>query len=641
MKNFSNPRCAGLFSAAALYLSGSACLRALLWSNFSPPGAASSSALLPIFSLGLRMDLSAAAWLFLPWALWITFLPENIFASRPYRALAQAAFIAYAAFQLFFFGIEWYFFDEFNSRLNNVAVDYLIYPHEVFINIAESYPVAGIAGACLLAGALLYAGLRTPLRSSWSRPSRLGERAHFLAVYLLLWILLTQTVSLKDTRFSQDRVLDEISSNGAYSLIYAAHTRDLDFAAFYRTMDTREAYRRTRKLLSQPEAVFDPGDRTIQRRIPGGRRRRPMNLVILLVESFGSEFWGCLGNPGPSWTPRMDGLSKKGLLFTHLYASGNRTVRGMEGVLSAFPPLPGDSIVKRHLSDQVATLARTVKDQGYQTLFLYGGRGIFDGMKSFTTRNGFDRFIEQKDFPRPVFSTIWGVSDEDLVGRAIEEFRGLESRGRPFLGVVLTVSNHKPYTYPAGRIPEDPNPRSRQHAVKYTDWALGEFFRRAEKERFYQDTLFAVVADHGARVYGSPAIPIHSYEIPLLVLGPSVKKPSTVDTLGSSVDVGPTLLGLMGIAYRSVFFGRDLLKMDRQDGWAVLNHNRDIGLYRNGRMAVLGLNKTVEFYRVNPGSKQLEVSGQQDEEDRRLEKDAIALFQVADDLYVHKNYFVR
>ena len=154
----------------------------------------------------------------------------------------------------------------------------------------------------------------------------------------------------------------------------------------------------------------------------------------------------------------MDKLAaEEGMLFTNIYASGNRTVRGFEGVLSSFPPLPGDSIVKRDRSDNVETIARVLKRDGYASVFLYGGRGLFDGMRSFAVRNGYDRFVEQKHFAHPTFTTIWGVCDEDLFLRAVEEFRELAKTGQPFCGTVLSVSNHKPYTYPKGKIPEDPD----------------------------------------------------------------------------------------------------------------------------------------------------------------------------------------
>ena len=379
---------------------------------------------------------------------------------------------------------------------------------------------------------------------------------------------------------------------------------------------------------------------SIRRRVAGDPARPRLNVVIFLEESLGSEFWGCLGRKN-TLTPEMDKLAaEEGMLFTNLYASGNRTVRGFEGVLSSFPPLPGDSIVKRDRSDNVETIARVLKRDGYASVFLYGGRGLFDGMRSFAVRNGYDRFVEQKHFAHPTFTTIWGVCDEDLFLRAVEEFRELAKTGQPFCGTVLSVSNHKPYTYPKGRIPEDPDKRRREYAVKYSDYALGRFFEAAKKEAFWTNTVFVVVADHGARVYGKQSIPIHSYEIPLLIAGPAVvKSPEPrLRNWAARWMCRPPFSGCWGARMKRMFFGRDLLKSQPEEGRALLNHNRDIGLLTHDRLVVLGLRQTVEFYQGDPKVVEMSLLPQPTDADREIEKDAIAIYQVADDLYMHRRY---
>jgi len=254
-------------------------------------------------------------------------------------------------------------------------------------------------------------------------------------------------------------------------------------------------------------------------------------------------------------------------------------------------------------------------------------------------RNGYDRFIEQKHFEHPGFTTGWGVCDEEVFMRAINEFHVLAEKGQPFFGTILSVSNHKPYTYPKGRIPEDPAKKTRENAVKYSDFALGQFFRAAKKESFWTNTIFVVVADHGARVYGKQSIPIHSYEIPLVILGPAaVKAPAGVPQLGCSLDVSPTVLGLLGRPYESLFFGRDLLKSKPEEGRVFLNHNRDIGMLAGERMVVLGLRQTDEFYQGDPKLVDVTLLPQPGDADRELEKDAISIYQVADDLYMHRRY---
>ena len=619
-------------------LAGWFLIRLVLFIAFRPPALPAADILLAFLS-GFHRDLFAALAETVPLLFWMLIVPDRSFGVRWHRVLFLTGCLGYWFVQIFLLVAEFFFFDEFKSRFNTVAVDYLIYPREVFINIWESYHVGVVLLLCLaLSLAWLFAASRL-FGQMWERPFSAKSRLWHLAGVVALTALLAPTLNLKGAHVGHDRTLNEVANNGALSFIAAAVTHNLDYGAFYKTLPKAEAYQRARRLLAEPDTQFVADGLSIRRRVAGDPARPRLNVVIILEESLGSEFWGCLGRQD-TLTPEMDKLAaEEGMLFTNLYASGNRTVRGFEGVLSSFPPLPGESIVKRDRSDNVETIARVLKRDGYASVFLYGGRGLFDGMRSFAVRNGYDRFIEQKHFKRPTFKTIWGVCDGDVMLRAVEEFSALAKTGQPFCGTVLSVSNHKPYTYPKGTIPEDPDQRRRGHAVKYSDYALGRFFQAAKKQAFWTNTVFVVAADHGARVYGKQSIPIHSYEIPLLIAGPAVvTSPSRVAQLGCSLDVPTTILGLLGRPYESLFFGRDLLKSQPGEGRAWINHNRDIGLLTHDRLVVLGLKQTAEFYQGDPKVAEVSLFSQPIEADHEIEKDAIAIYQVADDLYMHRRY---
>lgn len=627
-------------------------LRMMLFWRFSAPQPWPDAA--ATFLDGLWRDVLAGIWLTSPLACGLLLVPR---AAGPWlRRAFWTGCVLFWFGQTFLLFVEYYFFEEFRSRFNTVAVDYLQYPTEVFINIWDSYHIGVILLVCL-APAFGWTWMARKIYSPmWGCVKAKSAAGRALAAFVALGAFLaplfiiagslagvmSSPIHPKGAHVSSDRTLNEIANNGELAFFSAALTHHLEYSAFYKSLPKDEAYRQARRLLAGPGSRFIGGPDSLCRAVVGDSNRPRLNVVILLEESFGSEFWGCLGRK-KTLTPEMDKLAAaEGILFTNLYASGNRTVRGMEGVLASFPPLPGESIVKRELSDNVETVARLLKRDGYSTLFLYGGRGVFDGMRSFALRNGYDRFIEEKHFEHPTFTTVWGVCDEDLYDRSIAEFRELQKAGQPFFATVLSVSNHKPYTYPRGRIPENPQQRRRENAVKYSDFALGEFFRKARNESFWTNTIFAVVADHGARVYGAQSIPIHSYEIPLLIVAPAVANgPTRVGQLGCSLDVGPTLLGLIGRPYTTTFFGQDLLKSPSGDGRALLNHNRDIGLLADSRMVVLGLMDDVEFYRGNPKLSEMKPLRNPNDNDRELENDAAALFQVADDLYMHQRYRIE
>jgi len=646
------------FHALALLALATA-LRVGLLKAFRPV-AMTGGEIFKTLAMGFWLDVVVALAVVTPLAVWCAF------RRRPWVGSARCWLIAVVGLgwvvQAFLFISEGYFFDEFLSRFNTVAIDYLIYPTEVVTNLWESYPLVKIVLACIGLSALMtWASLR------WAGPVAASGKGRWWRVpgWPAVALAMVVPVFLLDVKFSKERIVNELGSNGAVSGLSAALTRNLPYEVFYATLPRNEAYALAREVLGKnggeftgppappvpaagPDAAwFDAARASLQRRIPGDLAKPRWNVCVLLEEALGSEFFGSLGrvkkNGKPeTLTPRLDKLIKEdGLVFDRLYADGNRTIRGFEGVFSSFPPLPGDSILARDRTENVETLARVLKRDDYQTLFLYGGRGTFDFIKSYTVPNGWDRLVEQKDFENPVFTTAWGVCNEDLYARGIQEMRALHATGKPFLVSFMSVSNHLPFTYPKGRIAEDPEAHSRKHAVKYTDWALGDFFEKVKQEPFWKDTIFVVVADHGARVYGSQTIPLKSYEIPLLVLGPAVvPQPRRVSELGCQLDVSPTILGLLGRPYDSMFFGRDLLKEATGPGRVLMHHNRSIGVFEPDRLVVFGLNQQVSAWSGNLKSTELTPMEGLDPAAEEISRHGQALFRVADDLYLQRRYRV-
>ncbi len=614
-------------------------LRAVMAAKFQPSAAAAglpegalpgiaASAWARVFGTGLLLDLMIGAVLFAPCAVWLTIRTGG-------RGLLFVTWLVWVAL-LFLLQGEYLFFGEYNSRFNTVAIDYMHYWTEVSANVAEMYPWKSIVAASMLGAAAIAWGLWRFVKPHGSRSlAGLGGWAGATAALL-------GGAALVNPQASSERVLNELSSNGFTSGLIALWTRELDFAAFFPTLPREEAFARTRKLLDTPGAVWSDDPFSLQRRIPGDAARKKLNVIVLLEESLGSEFWGCLnGLSGKkSLTPKLDALAEKdGLLFTNLFADGNRTIRGIEAVLASFPPLPGDSLVARPKAHGCETLATTLGRDGYSTTFVYPGRGVFDGLGRFTLANGFAKFIEGKDFPAPVFTNTWGHCDEDLYDRVLAEARTEHAAGRPFFITGLSVTNHQPFTFPDGRIAEPSTKHSRKFAVKYVDYALGRFFEQAKMEKLWEDTIFVVVADHGARVYGSQTVPLLSYEVPMLIVGPAaVAQARRVETHGCQLDVAPTVMGLIGRPYDSVFYGRDLLA-PASSRFALLNHNRSIALYREPELVALSLGKIVErFSRTNRTTL---IRQPLDAATNEAARDATALFQTADELYTQRRFSVR
>ena len=531
---------------------------------------------------------------------------------------------------------EWLFFDEFQSRLNYIAFEYLVYPTEVCCNIWQSYSVVPYLALVAAFGGSAYLLTRNNLRRWLEVPVTRRYRCGVLLGMLAAIAGLTATTNMESRACCRDRVAVECAGNGLYTFAYYAWTCRFDFDQNYLTVGDDEARGRVCRQVIQPaDSHNERSTNPVDRIVATGQPRRDWNVVLVLEESFGSDFVGVLGDPR-GLTPEFDKLSRKGKLFDQFYATGNRTARALEAVLTSMPPIPTESILKREHSQRVFTLANVLAERGYERLFMTAGRGRFDGVKSFMKANGFNEFREQSDYRDPIFDNAWGVSDEDLFREALRELDTLHAGDAPFFATLLTVSNHRPFTFPAGRIPSEA--QTRENAIRYADWALGQFLREAAAHDFYRDTLFVVMGDHGARVYGSQAFPIKSYRVPVLLISPDEADAGTrCHTLACSLDIAPTILGRLGGEYRSVFFGRDILTTPANEGRAIMQHNHDVAfLDAEGNFGLLGYNRSAELWHFDRDQFQLRRTRNVKS---NLLKDTAALFQTAFQLYYSDRWY--
>jgi phosphoglycerol transferase MdoB-like AlkP superfamily enzyme len=599
-------------------------------------------AVLASLGSGEAFDSVAALWVAAPFVLYLALIPERWYRSRAHRVIVPA-FFGLACFGVLFVAVaEVFFFLEFNGRFNFVAVDYLMYPTEVAENIWESYPTGFILGLLAAVSAAVALLIRKPLRAAWSRPLPAGQRWIAALAFATVLLALTFGVPTSLAHVSEDRALNEIASNGYASFWRALLGSDAPYAGLYATRDGAEVFRRLHRLLAEPAAEpasFAPGS-TLRHIRPLAPRRR-LNVVVVLEESLGSELVGALHPRAASLTPGFDELTREGLLFTHAYSTGNRTIRALEATTSSLPPLPGVSIVRRPQSKDLFTLPALLRAHGYRTLFVYGGRALFDGMGGYLRANGIDRVVEQKDYPEDTFRTAWGVSDEAIFDRALTEMDAVHAEGKPFYTLVLSVSNHRPFQFPEGRIAWDKSLKSRENAVRYADWALARFVRQARQHAFFKDTLFVLMGDHGARVYGAAEIPLASYEVPILFYAPAViPAGAKVDTLTSSLDIPPTVLGVLGMEYDSPFFGHDALHIDPSAGRALMTHNNEIALMKGSRIAVLGLHRSAQLFDVRPDGNFVPLT-RPDRAGVELIEDAISYYTGADTEYRNGAYAMK
>ena len=597
--------------------------------------------LLRAFGSGVLLDLQAALWLTAPLVLFLALLPQRWLAKGGVRNLLALGLAVAFGFALFVAVAEFFFFQEFDGRFNFVAVDYLLYPTEVVENIWQSYHTGLVLGGIALVSVLAFVVLRRLLQPAEQRPRLRASRLVFLGAYAAALALATFAVPRGLSRVSSDRAVNEIADNGYRSFWQALAGQDAPYEGLYRTNSADADFRRLHRLLAEratDASSFTPG--STLRHIRALREPRRSNVVLVLEESLGSEFVGTFHpEMRESLTPSLDALIPQGTLLTRAYSTGNRTIRALEATTASLPPLPGISIVRRERSRGLFTLPEVLKARGYRTLFVYGGRALFDGMGRYMKANGVERIVEQSDFPKGTFRTAWGVCDEAIFDRALAEMDAIHATGAPFYTIILTVTNHRPFLYPPGRIGPDPAEQRRVNAVRYADFALGRFIADARSHAFFDDTLFVLMGDHGPRVYGSAEIPMPSYEIPILFYGPKLVSAGVrVPTLASAMDVPPTVLGLLGVDYESKFFGRDVLQLDPSDGRALMTHNNEIALLQGSDLATLGLHRGAAIYRYDREKETLARDRAPGAASIARVEDAVAYYDGADKLYRRGGY---
>jgi phosphoglycerol transferase MdoB-like AlkP superfamily enzyme len=546
-----------------------------------------------IFAVGLGFDLVVACYVTAPMVLWLSLVPDRVARTRAHRAAALALFAAATFAALLLAVSEWLFWDEFGGRFNFIAVDYLLYTHEVLGNIWQSYPVGQVLlGLAALAGAMtalvrrpLWQGAAAPL--SW-RPALAATAACALAVAgTLRWI------DSDAHNVSPREAANELAANGLYEFFAANYRNELSYERHYATVPAAEA-------LSFVRASLGADGAGVERRIRSARGERRLNVVLVSVESLGAEFLGRYGNAA-GITPNLDRLAAESLWFSRVYATGNRTVRGLEALSLALPPTPGQSIVRRPNNDTLFSLGSVFEDKGYDVLFAYGGYGYFDNMNAFFDANDY-RSIDRRSIPasRIEFENVWGVADEHLFDQVLAEIDVAKAArpGRPVFAHVMTTSNHRPYTYPPGRI-DIPSGTGREGAVKYSDYAIGRFLDQARERPWFDDTVFVITADHGANARGTTRIPVDKYRIPLLLYAPKHVAPRRIDRLMSQIDIAPTLLGLLDFDYYSKFFGRDMLRAPPESDRAFVANYQTLGYLKGERLALLHPKRRWEVFRVD------------------------------------------
>jgi phosphoglycerol transferase MdoB-like AlkP superfamily enzyme len=535
---------------------------------------------------------------------------------------------------------EYFFWNEFGVKYNFIAVDYLVYTNEVIGNIMQSYPVVPIfSGLFIIAGLITFIIVKKSKNYIENIPS-FTDKIKVSAIYFgLLGLSFLVIPFLSDKENSQNIFSNELQANGIHKFYLAFMNSELDYFKFYKTLPNNEAF----AILKQQIPGIS-GESTL-REIKSLATENHKNVVLITIESYSAEFLKTYGNE-QYITPFLDSLATKSLLFSNLYAVGNRTVRGLESVTLCLPPTAGESVVKRKDNKDKFSTGSIFAKKGYNVKYIYGGDAYFDNMQDFFSGNGYG-IVDKKTFkPEEIsFSNVWGVCDEDLYKKAIITMNEEAKQNKPFFNHIMTVSNHRPFTYPEGKIDIPANAKSREGGVKYTDYAMKQFFKMAEKQVWFKNTVFVILADHCASSSGKTELPTYNYRIPAMIYSPSFIEPKNNPILMSQIDIMPTLFGLLNFNYQSKFFGQDVLKQDYKPRAFIATY-QNLGLIKDNVLTIISPKQEVKQFglTVIPNPK-LDINFQimYDQKlltnpRKDLETETISYYQTASDMLKKKQY---
>jgi phosphoglycerol transferase MdoB-like AlkP superfamily enzyme len=603
------------------------------------------------FIIGFLFDIGTISFFAIPYVIYLLLLPKRWHGSIFDKGVTYFAYSLLLIIILFSFFAEITFWEEFKNRFNFIAVDYLIYTFEVVKNINESYPIPILVGVIIFLVAILiyYTNRRRAFSKTFQSDTTFKQKIFVSVFWIVIGLIFALFVNNKDAEQFENRYNNEIAKTGIYSFFAAFRSNELSYTEFYKTIDETKAFNNVKDGLASTNSEFlYPNEPLIYRSIKNSDSlHTPLqpNVIFICIESLSASYLNSLGG-NMNITPTLDSLSQTSLFFTNLYATGTRTVRGMEAITLSIPPTPGRSIVKRNKNQGLFTIGEIFKQQGYERNFFYGGDGYFDNMNTFFGGNGFniidrgrgfllDKNIKAKrtniEDDEVTFENAWGVCDEDIYNKVLKEADKSFEEGTPFFDFIMTTSNHRPFTYPENAI-DIPSGTSREGAIKYTDYAIHEFIKKAKTKSWYDNTVFVIMADHCASSAGRWNLNIDKYRIPAMIVNLPNVAPQHVETLSSQIDIFPTLFASLNWDYNSNLFGEDIMKMNKEDERAFIGNYRHLGFFKDHKLLILEDQKRAVYYEWDTDNDDL----QPKDINSNMLEETISFYQVADYLYRHE-----
>lgn len=522
-----------------------------------------------VFYNGIRMDLSMAAYLSIFPFLWITFsnfIKKSVFQNT----IFTYTFVCVAIITLLVV-IDLEVYNTWSFRIDATPLSYLKSPKEAWASVSSSpifQLILSFIVLMILSSYIIYRIMANRIYD-WNSIKNFPFMAYGIVLVAALIIPIRGGFGIAPMNHSS-----VYFSKNNFANISAINCSWNFFGSIFHSSSNK-----VNPYTYLPKDVLDDNYKNLYtsganvQNILKSTVKKP-NVLIIMWESYTKKAVDQQHN-GIEITPNFNKLKTESVYFSNIYASGDRTDKAIPAVLSAYPAQSTESIIKDPVkSASLPVLTKIFNNQAYNSSFYYGGDTDFANIKSYLFNSNFDKIVSKDDFDENLATSKWGVHDEFIFNRFLDEHSGNPSK--PFFSTILTLSSHEPFeTSKPKVIPGDNTEDLFMNSLNYTDKMLAEFLEKAKTKPWWNNTIVIIVADHG-HVMPKSNDRFKDFEIPMLWTGGAIEKPIVINKIGSQIDIAATLLGQLKIKSKEFTFSKNMLDNSVKP-WAFFSYNNGFG----------------------------------------------------------------
>ncbi len=356
------------------------------------------------------------------------------------------------------------------------------------------------------------------------------------------------------------------------------------------------------------------------------------NVVILILESYAKEYISAFNKDMNipnyrGYSPFVDSLAQHSMIYTNGYANGYKSIHGMSSVIAGIPSFKDAFTSSPYPKQKIESLVSVLKSEGYDTSFFHGAPNGSMGFLGFGNILGYDHYYGKNEYNNDAdFDGVWGIWDEPFM----QYFnKTISKKQQPFMATLFSVSSHEPYIVPdkyIGKFPKGDNPI--HQCIGYTDYALKQFFNAAKKEKWYQNTIFVLVADHDNLIYYDDYLKDQNFHtVPILFFSPNKKYVGVNKDWAQQIDIYPTLLDMMGYDKPFRSWGRSLISEKKVPPFVMRYSSDHYQMMSGNYICTFDGEKAVGFYKKEDKDLKNNLIGQRNAEMNLLEKRCKAFLQ--------------